>query len=52
MGNQFIMPGKIVYGENALNDAKELIADFGKKLLSLLTGLWYALVMFVPLRIY
>lgn len=33
MGNQFIMPGKIVYGENALNDAKELIADFGKKAL-------------------
>lgn len=33
MGNQFIMPGKIVYGENALNNAKELIADFGKKAL-------------------
>uniref|UniRef100_UPI0040293DB5 iron-containing alcohol dehydrogenase n=1 Tax=Eubacterium sp. TaxID=142586 RepID=UPI0040293DB5 len=31
MGNQFIMPGKIVYGENALSDAKPLIKEFGKK---------------------
>lgn len=31
MGNQFIMPGKIVYGENALEDAKPLIKEFGKK---------------------
>lgn len=33
MGNQFIMPGKIVYGENALSDAKPLIKEFGKKAL-------------------
>lgn len=33
MGNQFIMPGKIVYGENALAQAKPLIADLGKKAL-------------------
>lgn len=33
MGNQFIMPGKIVYGENALTDTKPLIADLGKKAL-------------------
>lgn len=33
MGSQFIMPGKIVYGEGALQNAKELIKDFGKKAL-------------------
>ncbi len=33
MGNQFIMPGKIVYGENALSDAKPLLANMGKKAL-------------------
>lgn len=33
MGNQFIMPGKIVYGEGALENAKELISDLGKKAL-------------------
>lgn len=33
MGNQFIMPGKIVYGENALADAKPLIGTMGKKAL-------------------
>ena len=33
MGNQFIMPGKIVYAENALIQAKPLIADLGKKAL-------------------
>ena len=33
MGNQFIMPGKIVYGENALADAKPLIGAMGKKAL-------------------
>lgn len=33
MGNQFIMPGKIVYGEHALEQAKPLIADLGKKAL-------------------
>ena len=33
MGNQFIMPGKIVYGENALENAAPLLADMGKKAL-------------------
>lgn len=33
MGFQFIMPGKIVYGENALQNAKPLLSDFGKKAL-------------------
>lgn len=33
MGNQFIMPGKIVYGENALENAKSIINTFGKKAL-------------------
>lgn len=33
MGFQFIMPGKIVYGENALQNAKPLLKDFGKKAL-------------------
>lgn len=33
MSNQFIMPGKIVYGENALENAAALIADMGKKAL-------------------
>lgn len=33
MGNQFIMPGKIVYGEGALENAKPLLKDFGKKAL-------------------
>ncbi len=33
MGNQFIMPKQIFYGENALNDAAPYIASFGKKAL-------------------
>lgn len=33
MGFQFIMPGKIVYGENALQNAKPLLSEFGKKAL-------------------
>ena len=33
MGNQFIMPGKVVYGEGALENAKELISGLGKKAL-------------------
>lgn len=33
MGNQFIMPGKIVYGAGALQDAKPLLKEFGKKAL-------------------
>ncbi|MDE5605009.1 MAG: iron-containing alcohol dehydrogenase, partial [Eubacterium sp.] len=33
MGFQFIMPGKIVYGEGALENAKTLLKDFGKKAL-------------------
>lgn len=33
MGSQFIMPGKIVYGENALENAKPLLGKFGKKAL-------------------
>lgn len=33
MGFQFIMPGKIVYGEGALENAKPLLKDFGKKAL-------------------
>ncbi len=33
MGFQFIMPGKIVYGEGALENAKSLLEDFGKKAL-------------------
>ncbi len=33
MGFQFIMPGKIVYGEGALQNAKPLLNDFGKKAL-------------------
>lgn len=31
MGSQFIMPGKVVYGEGALQNAKGLIKDLGKK---------------------
>lgn len=42
MGFQFIMPGKIVYGEGALENAKPLLKDFGKKHLLLQTDLWYA----------
>ncbi|MCM1114542.1 MAG: iron-containing alcohol dehydrogenase [Clostridium sp.] len=38
MGNQFIMPGKIVYGENALNNAKPLLKNFGKKALIVTDG--------------
>ena len=33
MGSQFIMPGKIVYGEGALENAKPLLKDLGKKAL-------------------
>lgn len=33
MGFQFIMPGKIVYGEGALQNAKPLLREFGKKAL-------------------
>lgn len=33
MGFQFIMPGKIVYGEGALQNAKPLLSNFGKKAL-------------------
>lgn len=33
MGNQFIMPSKVIYGENALENAKEFIATFGKQAL-------------------
>ncbi len=31
MSNQFIMPKKIFYGENALNDASQLFSSFGQK---------------------
>lgn len=33
MGNQFIMPKQVFYGENALKDAASHIASFGKKAL-------------------
>ena len=33
MGNQFIMPGKVVYGEGALESSKALLSSFGKKAL-------------------
>lgn len=33
MGFQFLMPGKVVYGENALENTKPLLRDFGKKAL-------------------
>lgn len=33
MGNQFIMPSKVIYGENALDNAKPFINTFGKKAL-------------------
>ncbi len=33
MGNQFIMPGKVVYGEGALENSKALLSSFGKKAL-------------------
>lgn len=33
MGNQFIMPKQVFYGENALNEAAPYIASFGKKAL-------------------
>ena len=33
MGSQFIMPAKVIYGENALENAKEFLAAFGKKAL-------------------
>ena len=33
MGFQFIMPGKMIYGENALENAKPLLRDFGGKAL-------------------
>lgn len=33
MGNQFIMPKNVIYGENALENAKSVIASFGKKAL-------------------
>lgn len=38
MGNQFIMPGKIVYGENALKNAMPIIKNFGKKALIVTDG--------------
>lgn len=33
MGNQFIMPKQVFYGENALKDAADVIASLGKKAL-------------------
>lgn len=33
MGNQFIMPGKVIYGENALENAKPFLKSLGKKAL-------------------
>lgn len=33
MGNQFIMPKQVFYGENALDDASDVIASLGKKAL-------------------
>ena len=33
MGNQFIMPKQVFYGENALKDAADVIATLGKKAL-------------------
>lgn len=33
MGNQFIMPSKVIYGENALENAKSYFETFGKKAL-------------------
>lgn len=33
MANQFIMPSKVIYGENALNNAKPFLSTFGKKAL-------------------
>lgn len=33
MGNQFIMPGKVVYGKGALEKAGELLSSMGKKAL-------------------
>ena len=33
MGNQFIMPGRVFYGENALANASDVIASLGKKAL-------------------
>lgn len=33
MGNQFIMPKRVYYGENALESAKDTLAAFGKKAL-------------------
>ena len=33
MGNQFIMPSKVIYGENALENAKPFLSDLGKKAL-------------------
>lgn len=33
MGNQFIMPSKVIYGENALKNAKPLFCTLGKKAL-------------------
>lgn len=37
MGNQFIMPKQVFYGENALKDAGNVIATLGKKRLLLPT---------------
>lgn len=34
MGNQFIMPKRVYYGENALASAKDTLAAFGKRRLS------------------
>ena len=33
MGNQFIMPAKVIYGENALENAKPALKAMGKKAL-------------------
>lgn len=33
MGNQFIMPSKVIYGENALENAKPFLSGLGKKAL-------------------
>ena len=33
MGNQFIMPSKVIYGENALENAKSYFKTFGQKAL-------------------
>lgn len=33
MGNQFIMPNKVVTGENALKDAEQFLKSYGKKAL-------------------